>query len=163
MGGVALSASTWGLVRSFAPGASALVAVAAATVVLVLVNSEERPAGVDLLEGTNRPSIWTLPREWAQSIQPEVAVLIGYADDHVPAGAPIALARDAYYPFAYAGYPAIRHRLVYADTLAEADGAGADWVVLALTARCERGWERVFRSPPWGIYKRVAGAGCRTP
>ena len=160
MGGVALSAATWGVIHPVRAAATALVAVCTTTVLLALVNYSERPAGVDLLEGTDRPSIWTLPREWAQSIQPEVAVVIGFADHQVPPGAPIGLARSSYYPFAYAGYPRLQHRLVYVDSLDEATARGADWAVLPLTTECRPGWARVFRSPPWGVYRRSGDADC---
>jgi hypothetical protein len=161
MGAVPLVASTWGLARRWMPGAVALVAVATVCVSTSLVNYAERPSGVDLLEGTNRPSVWTLPREWAQAIEPEVAVLIGYADDNVPRGEPVAVARDASYPFAYAGFPRLEHRLVYADSLDEATRSGARWAVLPLTAGGEQGWCIAFRSPPWAIYRRVRDdAGC---
>ena len=103
MGCMPLAACVWGLVRRWKPGAIAIVAVAATTVVTSLVNYTERPSGIDLVDGLNRPSVWTLPREWAQSIEPEVARLIGYADDNVPADAPIAVARNASYPTAYEG------------------------------------------------------------
>ncbi len=162
MGGVALSAATWGLILGRTRAvAIALVALAATTLLVSLVHYRERPSGIDLLEDTNSPSIWTLPREWAQSIEPEIAVLIGYADDHIPRGAPIAVARTASYPFAFAGYPAIDHRVVYADTLAEASSKNVDWVVLPDGAACEAGWRRVFRSSPWALYRQVPRASCR--
>ena len=73
MGGVALSAATWGLVRPFRAASAAVVAVAATTVLLSLVNSAEKPLGIELLEPTGRPSTWRLPREWVQNTQPELA------------------------------------------------------------------------------------------
>ena len=84
MGGVALSAATWGLVRPLAPAAIAVVAVAATTVLLSLVNSAEKPLGIELLEPTGRPSTWRLPREWVQNTQPELALVTNYVDDHAP-------------------------------------------------------------------------------
>jgi hypothetical protein len=157
MGGVAVSAATWGVVKPARAAAVAVVAVAATTVFLTLVNYREKPAGVDLLEGAERPSIWTLPREWAQSIEPEVARVIGYTDDHVPPGAPVGVSRGLPYLLAYAGYPNLVHRVVYADSLDEASARGVDWVVLPLRAP-RAGWLLVLRSPPWGVY-RNAGDG----
>ena len=162
MGGVALSAATWGLIRRFPAVATAVVAVTAVTAVLSLVNYHEKPTGIDLLTGTHRPSIWQLPREWAQSIQPEVAKVIGHVDDRAVEGTTVALTRDeAVYPFAYVGYPEIEHRIVYADTLAEATRRRADWAVLPLDVECAPGWKLDFRSPPWGVYRQVSGVRCR--
>ena len=161
MGCALLSASVWGLARQWTSASVAIVAVAATTVTTSLVNYTERPSGLDLVEGSDRQSIWRLPREWAQSIEPEVARLIGYADDHVPDAAPIALARSAPYPTAFAGYPRIEHRILYANTLAEARRRNVDWVVLPQPTRCEDGWRVVFRSPPWAVYRQVPGTRCR--
>ena len=162
MGSVALSAATWGVVRSSTAVSWAVVATATTTTVLSLVNFAERPAGVDLLEGTDRPSIWELPREWSQSIQPEVSHVIGYVDGHAPTGSTIAVTRaKEVYPFAYVGYPRIEHRLAYADTLEEATKQHADWAVLPLTAGCASGWRLELRSPPWAVYRHVPGTTCR--
>jgi hypothetical protein len=162
MGGVALSAATWGLVRRFQPGAVAVVTLAATTLLLLLANSTEKPAGFDLFEATGRPSVWTLPRAWVQNTQPELAVVTAYVDERAMDGATIGLTRDpSVRPFVYVGYPDIRHRLVYADTLREATRRGADIVVLPLSAACEPGWELGLRSPPWAVYRQVPGASCR--
>ena len=121
MGGVALSAATWGLVRRSGRGSAAIVAVAATTVLLSLVNWAEKPAGIELLEPTGRESIWTLPREWVQNSQAELAAVTKHIDDHARDGSTIGVTRDAWVrPFVYVGYPDIDHDLVYADTLAEA-------------------------------------------
>ena len=70
MGGVALGAATWGVVRVSPVAATATVAVASVTAFLGLVDFTERPAGFGVLEPAAHPSIWTLPRAWSQSIQP---------------------------------------------------------------------------------------------
>ena len=161
MGGVALSAATWGLVRPFRAASAAVVAVAATTVLLSLVNSAEKPLGIELLEPTGRPSTWRLPREWVQNTQPELALVTNYVDDHAADGATIGLTRDPWVrPFVYVGYPDIDHRIVYADSLGEAAGRSAEWAVLPLSAACEPGWALELRSPPWGVFRHTAGATC---
>ncbi len=161
MGGVVLSAATWGLVRQSRAGSVAVVAVAATTVLLSLVHSVMKPLGVDLLEPTGQPSTWTLPRGWVQSRQPEVAVLIAHVDDHATPGQPIAVARDyRVYPFAFAGWPGIDHRIVYADGLDEATARGAVWAVVADSVPCANGWRRSLHSPPWAVYRAAPDARC---
>ena len=162
MGGVALSAATWGVTRAWTPGAIAVVAVATTTAALSVTAFSERPAGIDLLEANTGPSIWTLPRPWAQSIQPEIARMIDFIDRRAEDGSTVALTRNpVIYPFAFAGYPRIEHPLVYADSRREAARRGAGWAVLPLSARCVAGWRAELRSPPWAVYRQVPGAGCR--
>jgi hypothetical protein len=162
MGGVALAAATWGVVRPYGAGAAAAVAVAATTVVLSLVAFGERPAGIGLLEPAAHPSVWTLPRGWSQSIQPEISRVIEYLDAEARRGSTIAVTRDqAVYPFAYAGWPTIQHRIVYADTLAEATRRDARWAVLPAGVACAPGWEVALRSEEWAVYRHVSGATCR--
>jgi hypothetical protein len=161
MGGVVLAASTWGLVRQSRAGSVAVVAVAATTVLLSLVNSAAKPLGIELLETTDRQSTWTLPREWAQSRRPEVARLIGYLDDHAIPGESVAVTRDyRVYPFAYVGWPRIDHRIVYADSLVEATRRHAVWAVEADSVACAPGWRLALRSEPWAIYRADRNALC---
>ena len=161
MGGVVLSAATWGIVRTWPACAAATVAVAATTVLLSLVNYGERPSGIDLLESASQRSIWTLPREWAQNIKPELAHVTWYLDRHATPGTTIALTRDrVVYPAVYVGYPTVEHRIAYADTLAEATRTGAAWAVLPLAVTCAPGWVAAYRSPPWGVFRRAPGAVC---
>ena len=156
MGGVALSAATWGVVRKWSPVAAATVAAAATTVFLSLVNFVERPAGIDLFEPASRQSIWRIPREWVQAVQPEVSRMIGYLDDEAAKGTTIGVTRnELVYPFAYVGYPDIDHRVVYADSLAEAESVDADWAVLPAGQRPGRGWRVALRSDPWAVFERV--------
>ena len=106
MGGVALSAATWGFVRSMPAVAWAVVAVAATTLVLTLADFAERPAGVGLLETARHASVWTLPRAWAQNIKPELALVTSYVDAHASPGTTIAVTRDQVaYPAVYVGWP----------------------------------------------------------
>ena len=162
MGGMALSAATWGIVRPFRPAAVAIVAVSATTVLLVFVNYEDKPAGIRLLEGPTRESIWTMPAEWAQNLQPELVPVTRAVREQARPDETIAVTRDSVVrPFVYAGWPELVHRLEYADSLAEASGAGAAWAVLPDDADCEDGWRVEVRSPPWALYRQVPGASCR--
>ena len=162
MGGVALGATTWGVVRLSPAASAAAAAVAAATAFLALVTFAERPAGIRLLEPAAHPSIWTLPRAWSQSIQPEVSVVIEYLDSHARPGSTIALTRDrAVYPFAYVGWPSVDHRIAYADTLTEATAQSAAWAVLPAHAACAPGWRLALPSTTWVVYRHVPGDRCR--
>jgi hypothetical protein len=81
---------------------------------------------------------------------------------HATPGQTIALTRDPVVrPFIYVGWPRLEHRVVYADTLAEATGRGAAWAVLPRGVACEDGWRRVLTSGPWAVHRQVPGAGCR--
>ena len=161
MGGVALAAATWGIARPSAAAASAIVAVAATTLVLTLLDFAERPSGVGLLEAPRHGSVWTLPRAWSQNIKPELARVTSYVDGHARAGTTFAVTRDqTAYPAVYAGWPDVEHRIVYADTLTEAEHGSAGWALLAASARCEPGWRLELSSPPWALWRRVPGAFC---
>jgi len=162
MGGVALAAATWGMVRPYRAAAVAIVAVAATTVLLVLVNYEDRPAGIRLLEGPARESIWTMPAEWAQNVQPELVPVTRHVRENATPGETIGLSRSALLrPFIYFGWPDIVYRIAFADSLAEAGRAGAAWAVLPDDVDCEDGWRREVRSAPWVLYRQVPGASCR--
>lgn len=162
MGAVALSAATWGLVRRFQPGSAAIVAVATTTVVLSLVNSAEKPMGIELLERADRPSVWTLPRAWVQNTQPELALVTAYVDEHATVGDTIGVTRDAWVrPFVYVGYPGIDHRIVYADSLEEATRRRAEWAILPMDVECAPGWRLALRSPPWAILRHEGAGSCR--
>ena len=162
MGGMALSAATWGIVRPYRAAAVALVAVTATTVLLVFVNYEDKPAGIRLLEGPARESIWTMPAEWAQNLQPELVPVTRVVRERAEPGETIGVTRDAVVrPFIYAGWPELVHRLEYADSLAEAADAGAAWAVLPHDVECEDGWRLELRSPPWAVYRQVPGTSCR--
>ncbi len=129
---------------------------------LSLVNSAEKPMGIELLEKTGRRSTWTLPREWVQNTQPELAVVTKYLDDHAAHGATIGRdARRLVRQFVYVGYPDIDHRIVYADSLGEAASRSAERAVLPLSAIREPGWELGLRSPPWAVYRHVPRSSCR--
>jgi hypothetical protein len=159
MGGVALSAATWGLVLRFPSGSAAIVAVATTTVILSLVNSVEKPMGIELLERTDRPSVWTLPRAWVQNTQPELARITEYIDQRTTDGDTIGLTRDAWVrPFVYVGYPGMDHRIVYADSLEEATRRRSEWAILPMSVHVAPGWRLVLRSPPWAIFHHEAGA-----
>jgi hypothetical protein len=161
MGGVALSAATWGLVRGSRWVSWALVAVTATTLLLSLLDSREKPTGIGVLESSPRRSVWTLPREWSQNTKPELAPITRYVDDHAAPGSTIALTRSSLvYPAIYVGWPRIAHRLVYADTLTEAARRGGALALLPTTAPCAPGWKRVVDSPPWALWEPDADAVC---
>ena len=162
MGGVALGAATWGVVRGSSAATAATTAVAAATVTLALVTYLERPTGVGLFEPATRISIWTLPRAWSQSMQPELSRMIEYLDAHAAPGTTIAVTRIWWvYPFTYVGWPEIEHRIAYADTLAEGTRREAAWAVLPSRLGCTPGWELALRSEQWAVYRHVPGRTCR--
>jgi hypothetical protein len=98
MGGMALSAATWGIVRPYRAAAAAIVAVTATTVLLVFVNSEDKPAGIRLLEGPARESIRTMPAEWGQNLQPELVPVTRVIRKRAEPGETIAATRDARLP-----------------------------------------------------------------
>ena len=159
---MALAAATWGIVRPYRAAAVAIVAVTATTVLLVFVNYEDKPAGIRLLEGPARESIWTMPPEWAQNLQPELVPVTRVVRERAEPGETIAVTRDAVVrPFIYAGWPELVHRLEYVDSLAEAADAGAAWAVLPDDVECEDGWRLELRSPPWAVYRQVPGTSCR--
>ena len=140
----------------------AIVAVTATTVLLSFVNYEDKPAGIRLLEGPARESIWTMPAEWAQNLQPELVPVTRTIREQAEPGETIAITRDAVVrPFIYAGWPALVNRLEYADSLSEAADAGAAWAVLPDDVECENGWRLEVHSAPWVVYRQVPDASCR--
>jgi hypothetical protein len=105
---VALSAALWGLVLRIRPAAWAAVAVGTTTVTLALVNSLEKPSGVELFADRETQSIWDLERWEQQSLgRPSVAPVLRFLEERVPEDASIALAlsEDDF------GYPAFGPRL----------------------------------------------------
>ena len=162
MGGVALGAATWGVVRGSSAATAATTAVAAATVALALVTYLEHPTGVGLFEPATRISIWTLPRAWSRSMQPELSRMIEYLDAHAAPGTTIAVTRIWWvYPFTYVGWPGIEHRIAYAGTLTEGTRREAAWAVLPFRLGCTPGWELALRSGQWAVYRHVPGRTCR--
>ncbi len=135
-------------------------AVAATSVFLALVNFDARPAGFGALEPAAHPSIWTLPRGWSQSIQPEVSRMIEYLDAHAPPARPSRVTRTRPSTVRVRRLAADRAPLVYADSLDEATRG-------APRGRCSR---RTSPAPPagaraalrqWAVYRHVPGASCR--
>jgi hypothetical protein len=162
MGGVALGATTWGMVRFSRAATAAATAVAATSLFLALVNFDARPAGFGLFNPPVHPSIWTLPRPWSQSVQPEVSRIIEHLDAHSRPGETIAVTRNqSVYPFVYVGWPTIAHRIVYADSLEEATRGNASWAVVASGVACAPGWELALASEQWALYRHVSRARCR--
>ena len=161
MGGVALAAATWGVVRPFTAGAAALVAISATTVILSLVGFAERPAGIGLLEGADRPSVWQLPRGWSQSTQPEIAQMIARLDERAVAGTTVAVTRNpAIYPFAFVGYPGLDHPLCTPTRSPRHQRGERHWAVSPLRNGCVPVWRTDQKSPPWGVYRRARSVRC---
>ena len=158
MGGMALRPRPGALSVPDRAAAVAIVAVTATTVLLVFVNYEEKPAGIRLLEGPARESIWTMPAEWAQNLQPELVPVTRVVRERAEPGETIALTRNPVVrPFIDAGWPELVHRLEYADSLAEAAEASAAWAVFPDDVDCEDGWRLELHSPPWAVYRQVPG------
>ncbi len=102
------------------------------------------------------------PRAWSQNIKPELAHVTSYVDAHASPGTTIAVTRDQVaYPAVYVGWPAVDHRIVYADTLLEATNGGATWALLPDTAPCALGWRLALHSPPWALWHRDPDVLCR--
>ena len=152
------------------------IAVTATTLLLVWTHSAERPAGIRLLSGSAPTSVWT--RDDADALGPVRGMpeAIRFVSGRVPAGARLALypapfpdppTRDpvALLPWPFFGSALDRH-VVYALSLAEAGGRGADWALLPrfLTEGCRPGWRReTDPSAAYQLFRRDLAAGCRAP
>jgi Glycosyltransferase family 87 len=173
MGAFVLAAATWGLLLDIRPLAWAATAVAALTLALTLVHFDEKPSGLRLLQSTDRTSVWSTPRWVLQTTGVGHGDLIRYADEHIPAGARVAIwpsptpsggAVGTPPPFPFLGrYPAITRTVVYATSPRQAAADGADWAILPLRlARgCSPGWSTAFTTAgAWRILRRTPSIGC---
>src|SRR2546423_15037020 len=88
---VTVGAATWGVVMRYRPVVWAVVAVAATTLVLVLVNDTRRPAGIPLLQRAAEKSIWLAPSWRSPGNFETYPVAVQFLDEHVPKRAPIGL------------------------------------------------------------------------
>jgi hypothetical protein len=108
----------------------AAVAVAAVGVTLALVNSLEKPSGVELVADRHAPSIWGMPRWSAQSLlRAEMAEVLRYLDERVPDDATVALAMGE----DNLGYPAfgrhLRRTIRLVPSHSDGHGIDAGWLV----------------------------------
>ena len=123
MGGVALGAATWGVVRGSSAATVATTAVAAATVALALVDlpraSDRRRS---LRAGDAHVDLDAPAGAGRSNMQPEMSRMIEYLDAHAAPGTTIAVTPIWWvYPFTYVGWPDIEHRIAYAKTLRRGD------------------------------------------
>ena len=89
---VALSASVWGTALRVRPIAWAVVAVAACTTLLTLVNSLEKPSGLHLFAQRSTAPVWRMPRwEVQATLRAEDAPLLRYLEEQVPRHASVGL------------------------------------------------------------------------
>jgi Glycosyltransferase family 87 len=158
---VALSAALWGLVLRLRPAAWAAVAVGATTVTLALVNSLEKPSGVELFADRDTPSIWGMERWEQQSLgRPSVAPVLRFLEERVPEDASIALAlgEDDF------GYPAFGPRLERKVVLASgSDVPTAEWLLASplgadVDPTC---WRARLDSAGGSVFERAPE--CRAP
>jgi hypothetical protein len=124
---VALSAALWGLVLRIRPAAWAAVAVGATTVTLALVNSLEKPSGVELFADRETPSIWGMDRWEQQSLgRPSVVPVPQFLEERIPEDASVALAlgEDDF------GYPAFGPQLERTVILvSRSELPAAEWLI----------------------------------
>ena len=163
MGGVALSAATWGIVRPFRAAAVAIVAVAATTVAprLRQLRGEARRdpaprgagAGVDLDDAA----------EWAQNLQPELVPVTRTIREQAAPGETIALTRDAVVrPFIYAGWPDARQSTRVRGLASPRQPTPARRGPCSRTTSSARtAGGSSCAPPPWVVYRQVPGASCR--
>ena len=151
---VPLGCATWGSVLRFRPVAWAAAAIAATTLVLVLVHAYERPAGFNVLGGPAPRSVWTTER---QQVMSAYAPLIGEVERRVPRSSTIGLrlADEVSYPYFGSG-------LDRTVAFVGPDGEGCDRVewLLVTPARplppCRSRWAAVAGNREgWRLYRRI--------
>jgi hypothetical protein len=162
MAPVALAGASWGLVARRRALAWGLVAVAATSAALAVLNDGKRPSGLPLLERPAPASYWTTPRWRAQGGEVHTPALVRFVDERVPAGARLGVAltpSDAGYVFLG---PRLDRRL---DLLppGATDAPEATWAFVsplgrsALAPRLCAGWRRLAARPDgWDVYRRTA-------
>lgn len=156
MPAVALSAATWGLMVDLRPLAWFGAAAGAATLLLVFVHYGEKPAGIALLGGESRPSVWRASRAAILSAG-HVPGPFRVIDTLAESGDTIALRLredDVSHPYFGA---ALDRRVEFVD----GDGRGlgsADWLVVAPGLRgpaCGSAWRGVpSEEAGWRVFRR---------
>jgi hypothetical protein len=161
---VALSAALWGVVLRTPAVAWAAVAIGATTVALSLVNSLEKPSGVQLFADREIESVWGRERWEVQSLtRAEIAPVLRFLEEEVPTDAAIALALNG----DEWGYPAFGRHLERPVELvplrSTGRGVAAGWLLLgparpgALDPVC---WRPVVDTPSgWAVLRAQPGCG----
>lgn len=91
----ALAAASWGLVLRSRPFTTAVVGIAATTVVLVLANAQAKPSGLGFLAGLTAFGAWGEPRWRVQVVlrpDEDEQYVLRFVEEYVPGDASIALA-----------------------------------------------------------------------
>ncbi|HEU0303244.1 MAG TPA: hypothetical protein VFR32_01555 [Gaiellaceae bacterium] len=154
MPAVALSAATWGVIVDVRPLAWFAAVAGTVTLALSFVHYVEKPAGVTLLGGESRPSVWGAARATIL-VADHVAGPFAAVDELAKPGDVVALRLrqdDVSYPYFGAE---LDRTVVFAGT---GEPAEADWLVVApglAAPACEEAWtEEPSRDPGWRLYKR---------
>jgi hypothetical protein len=163
---VALAAATWGSIYRRRGIAWTVVGLAATTAVLVLVQSNEKPPGVRLIDARHARSVFGDARWHVQTrlrATDGTGETLRYVQDHVPSRATVGLAlRIDDYLFPYFGSSLDRTiRLIR-------PGAPANpllqWIVEAPgrdVPRCESSWQTELRTPDgFVVLRRLSADHC---
>ncbi len=157
MPAVAVSAATWGLAVEVRALAWTACATALATLLLVFVHYEEKPAGIALLERPARESVWSAPRS-AVLAAAHVRGPFAVVGSLTRPGVTIALRLrqdDVTYP--YFGSKLDR-RIILAPDGDDRPLADAGWLVVApglSTPSCKAAWTAVSsEAGGWRVYRR---------
>jgi hypothetical protein len=151
------------------------VTVSAVAAVLVFVNSEERPAGIRLLDrdGPAQPSVWTRSDALAQGPVPGMSTAIQFTNARIPRTVRLAMWATPFpddpapgpivvWPYPFYGTSLSRTILLVTD-LRQASELRADWALLpAFTVTgCHDGWRReTARSADFQAFRRDAAVRC---
>ena len=171
VGGLALSASTWGLVTRWRAARVAIATASLLTGFLCLVNSLGKPSGLELFHEKGRPPVWAMERweqqgllRWSPPERHEIRT-IRFVERTVPRDAHIGLAlvtNDFGLPYFGAGLT--RHVSIVDD--GDLIPATVDWLVVSSgrrVKRCASAWRVAHREPQgWEVWRRV-GAQARCP
>jgi hypothetical protein len=159
-----LACATWGSVLQLRPLAWAAAAIAATTLVLVLVHVEDRPAGFNVLGGAAPRSVWTTPRSAFMGLYAPLNTVV---EQRVPRSSTIGLrlddgAQEVSYP--YFG-PRLERRVVFVGKKGEGCDR-AEWLVVSPEnplPPCRVCWAEAVAREGWRLYRRVAGVPCPPP
>jgi hypothetical protein len=163
---IALAASTWGSIYRIRGFTWAVAGLAATTAVLVLVQSNQKPPGVRLLDGPASRSVFGDAR-W--SVQTRLRTTDGtrltirFVEDHVSPHVTMGLAvggDDYVFPY-FQGSLTRTIRMLPPGTAATPE---LDWIVEAPgreVPRCSASWRTEYKtSTGFAVLRRVSGDGC---